>query len=360
MKTKLLYVLTCAPDATYIEQALISIWSARYHNPGAYIILLVDDLTNILLVDNRAEILQYISEKIVIPFNDSQATMMYRSRFIKTQVRQMIEGDFLFIDSDTICQRPLNDIDNFNCEVGAVLESHLQVSEFCASLHESAQKVCATIGVDVDVEKFYFSSGVLYVKDTKQTHELYELWHQYWVEGNAKGLGIDQPSLARANRKMGHIIKQIPDTYNCILFTHPPFVREAHILHIAAYRNPSFLFTNKVLNYVRENGIKNNEWLQAMILNPCSSIMPFDYNLKYSTGKERKKWIKELAEAWKGYGENIDGTYSEFPMRSRLRDVIIFLLVRKYYKVAIFVLLLWQRVHLLYTKSIVKSNMCAK
>jgi hypothetical protein len=263
MKTKLVYVLTCAPEATYIEQALISIWSTRYHNPDTSIILLVDDKTDDLLIGTRGGLLNYISEKIVVRFEDITLTPMYRSRYIKTKARQIIEGDFLFIDSDTICQRPLHDINNFKCEVGAVLESHLPVCEFCTSLHESASKVCATIGVDVDAEKFYYSSGVLYVKDTQQTHKLYELWHQYWLEGNAMGLRIDQPSLAKANREIGHIIKQIPDTYNCILFTHPPFVREAHILHIAAYKNPSFLFTNKVLNYVKENGIENNEWLQA-------------------------------------------------------------------------------------------------
>ena len=62
MQTKLVYVLTCAPEATYIEQALISIWSARYHNPDAHIVLLVDDLTNQLLVGKRAEVLEYITE----------------------------------------------------------------------------------------------------------------------------------------------------------------------------------------------------------------------------------------------------------------------------------------------------------
>ena len=359
MKTKLVYVLTCAPETTYIEQALISIWSARYHNPDAHIVLIVDDKTNELLVGKRAEVLEYITEKIVIPFEDTTLTPMYRSRYIKTQVRQMIEGNFLFIDSDTICQCPLNDIDNFNCEVGAVLESHLQVSEFCKSLHNEAQKYCAEIGVDIDAERFYYSSGVVFVKDTIQTRKLYELWHQYWLDGNDKGVRIDQPSFAKANREMGHIVEMISDTYNCILFTRPPFLREAHILHIAAYQNPSFLFTNKVLNYVRENGLEN-KWLQAMILNPCTTILPFDYNLKYSTYMERKKWIVELANAWEGYGETIDDTYSEFPMQSRLRSFVILLLRHHYNKLAIRVFLTWRRLHLWYTRPIVKSNTCAK
>lgn len=310
MKTKLVYVLTCAPEATYIEQALMAVFSARHWNPDAHLVLIVDDKTDALLTGKRGEILNYISEKIVVPFEDESLTPMFRSRWIKTQVRQLINGDFLFVDSDTICQRPLSDIDNFDCEVGAVLESHLPVSEFCDALHRSAQNANEIIGVDIDAEKLYYSSGVLLVKDTRKTHKLYELWHRYWKEGNDIGLKIDQPSLAKANRETGHIIQQIPDSYNCILFTRPPFVHGAHILHIAAYQNPSFLFTKQVLDYVRENGI-GNKWLQKMILHPCATIMPFDYMIKHSTYKERRTWSKELAEAWKGYGEHIDANYAD-------------------------------------------------
>ena len=130
MKTKLVYVLTCAPEATYIEQALISIWSARYHNPDAHIVLLVDDKTDQLLVGKRAEVLEYITEKVVVPFEDVNATMMYRSRWIKTQVRDLVQGDLLFIDCDTIVNHSLDELDVLQCEVGAVCESNLPIVEF--------------------------------------------------------------------------------------------------------------------------------------------------------------------------------------------------------------------------------------
>lgn len=357
MKTKLVYVLTCAPEATYIEQALMAVFSARHWNPDAHIVLMVDDKTDALLTGKRGEILNYISEKIVVPFEDESLTPMFRSRWIKTQVRQLINGDFLFVDSDTICQRPLNDIDDFDCEVGAVLESHLPVNEFCDSLHRSAQNANEKIGVDIDVEQLYFSSGVLFVRDTEKTHRLYELWHQYWMEGNEIGLKIDQPSLAKANREMGHIIQQIPDLYNCILFTLPPFVREAYILHIAAYRNPSFLFTNKVLNYVKVNGI-GNAWLQKMILNPCATMMPFDYTLKHSSCEERRLWRRELSEAWSGYGEVIDATYADFPMKSRFRNVVVHLMQNNHVYLGLALWLIERRLHIMNEN--LKINVCQK
>lgn len=70
MKTKLVYVLTCAPEATYIEQALMAVSSARYLNPTAHIVLLTDDKTSSILHAGgpRVEILRYISEEKVTRF----------------------------------------------------------------------------------------------------------------------------------------------------------------------------------------------------------------------------------------------------------------------------------------------------
>ena len=41
---------TCAPERQYIEWALISLCSLRRIHPDAYTVLMVDDLTNELLV----------------------------------------------------------------------------------------------------------------------------------------------------------------------------------------------------------------------------------------------------------------------------------------------------------------------
>lgn len=359
MRTKLVYVLTCAPEKHYIEQALMSVFSARHWNPDAHIVLIVDDLTDKLLVGKRAELLDYVSEKRVVPFEDDSLSPMYRSRWIKTQVRSMIAGDYLFVDSDTICQRSLNGVDTIACEVGAVLESHLKVSDYCEGLYKSTKRATAALGVDLDEEQQYFSSGVLLVRDTMKAYELYERWHRYWKEGITVGLKIDQPALAKANREMGHYIQLIPDTYNCILFIRPPFVRDAHILHISAYQNPSFLFKDKVLSYTREKGIEN-PWLKKMILNPCATMMPFDYIIKRMSFKERRKWRKEFFETWRGYGQFIDNTYADFPMPSRFRWIVVALMRNRWYGLGAGVWMLWKRGYVLFHRKTIKDNVCRK
>lgn len=316
MITKLVYVLTCAPDKTYIEQALMSVYSARHWNPDSHIILITDDNTKLLLTGVRGEILNYIDEKIVVPFFNDES-MMYRSRFIKTQVRELVKGDFLFIDCDTVVCKPLADLDNWDIEIGAVYESHLKVNEFCEALFHSACEPNLKIGVDLSKEEEYFSSGVLYVKDTPNTHQLYALWHQNWLESQSIGVLIDQPSLCKANIQCKHIIKKIPDTYNTILFTRCSFTRDAHILHIAAYRNPSFLFSTETLDFIKRNGL-HDVWLVDSVLSPCNTFLPFDYDITTARLYERMSWICILYKYYREYNSTLLNNTSTDPRRTKL------------------------------------------
>lgn len=345
MKTKLVYVVTCAEDAKYIEQTLVAVWSARYHNPDAHIVLITDDETDKLFVGKRAEILNYISEKVVVPFEDKSLNPGYRSRWLKTSVRNLIKGDYLFIDCDTIVQKSLAEIDNFECEVGASLESNLKVCDFCDDLYRFTGNKLAVVGVDITKEEFYYCSGVMYVKDTPKAYELYKRWHEVWEESHANVSILDQPALTRANVEMGHIIQRIPDAYNCILFTHPASLREAYILHISVFKEPSSLFSLRVLKYIRENGLADKE-LQEMILKPWTTIMPFDYILKHSTWRERHQWRNALAKTWGWYGKHIDATYADFNTGMHLQKVISYLLKNGLRKSAFGLYMLEKRMHL--------------
>lgn len=155
MKTKLVYVLTCAAEAYYIEQALMSIYTARHYNPEAQIILITDDLTDGLLCGTRGQLLRYITEKVVVPFEDASLSMMYRSRWLKTSVRGLISGDFLFIDTDTIINGSLASIDFCGANVAAVWESHLPVAQFNAAMVEEIRPKAQALGWDIDKEEYY-------------------------------------------------------------------------------------------------------------------------------------------------------------------------------------------------------------
>lgn len=355
MQIKIVYVLTCAEDATYIEQALISIWSARYHNPDAHIVLVVDDLTNQLLEGKRAEVLEYVTEKVVIPFEDSNATMLYRSRWIKTKVRQLVIGDLLFIDCDTIINSSLEELDTLKYEVGAVCESNLPIDQFCIPLYQPMCENAQKIGWNPDGEQYYFSSGVIYAKDTPATHQLFALWHKYWLEGIEIGINIDQPSLARANIECKHIIQRIDDKWNCIMFTYPRWAKDANILHFAAYRNMSFVFSKRVLHYIKDNGLTN--YIEQYVLNPTESYIPFDCEFYHYNFKEYILSFCVLYRGIKDYARHIDATIEDY----KAKDIVGKLLRGKMYLLASVALILLK---VRYTKLTKKykyiENICSK
>lgn len=358
MKTKLVYVLTCATEATYIEQALISIWSARYHNPDAHIVLLVDDKTNELLVSKRAEVLEYVTEKVVVTFEDTNASMMYRSRYIKIRVRSLVDGDILFVDSDTIINGALSEIDDCLYDVAAILESNLPISQFHPLLYDSMEENARKIGWSPKEEQYYFSSGVIYAKDTLATRELFEKWHNNWQQGLSLDIRIDQPSLAKANIECGRLIQPIENKWNCIMFTYPRWAKDALILHFAAYRNMSFLFSNRVLRYIKENGL--TDYIKYYILHPTQSYIPFDSEFYHYKMRTYGRTIKNVYSGVKLYAKNIDNQFDDFIVKSQMYKLALPLMKRGRYLLASFLIVLshWYRVKFS-KKYKYKENICS-
>lgn len=340
MKTKLVYVLTCAPEATYIEQALMAVWSARHWNPDAHIVLLTDNLTNELLVGKRGELLNYISEKIVIPFDDDK-NMHYRSRWIKTSVRQLIQGDFLFVDCDTICCKSLSSVDDFTCEIGAVGDNNtpFQLDRY----KKDTEKIVMKINCDISKEQYYFSSGVVYCKDTENVHRFYSLWHQYWKEGVVSAnISLDQPAMAKADIELNHIIVSLPNEYNNVIYTQNPTLSDSYILHICGHG--PFLFFKSSLKYLQNNGLSS--WVSDRILNIHSTYLPFDYYIKHSSYSLRWKWLKEVPKSIKYYHKYCNKYFDEWQLKISTKSLVFCFFKMHCYHLGFAIWLLSRRVSL--------------
>lgn len=341
MKTKLVYVLTCAPEATYIEQALMSVWSARYHNPNAQIVLLVDDMTDMLLVGKRAEILDYITEKKVVPFDD-EASMHYRSRWLKTKARELVTGDFLYIDCDTIITCDLSHIESIHADMSMVRDENVDFADEIDSVAQGMMSYCRPMGVDLSKEKYYFNGGVIYAKDTPLTHRIFDKWHTYWKEGLSKGINIDQPSLAKANIDCGHPIVLMDDKWNAIASTYIEDVYNAYILHF--WRSVSFLYSEKCMAYVRDNGL--TEFVKYYVLHPLETFLPSDTHISYYNLDDYVRLNKLLKKALQEYGKIIDQKYENLKINKRIQNVVKWMLYHGWYGCASCLIILskWGRV----------------
>ena len=241
MKTKIVYVLVSDTSDYYYEQTLLSVSSARMWNPDAEIIVVADDKTNATLVGSRTALMDVADKKIVVSFPE-EINKKRRSRFLKTSIRNHVEGDFLFIDSDTVICQSLEEVDSLTIEMGAVLDGHRKLQNRQDALNQKKEKI-EMIGASFVENAAYYNSGVLYVKDTPQTHAFFEKWYAIYTDGLRKGMDFDQPSLHLCNQKFD-LIKPLDGEYNCQIFLGGlPYLGYAKIIHaFNGYRDYSNFF----------------------------------------------------------------------------------------------------------------------
>lgn len=258
MKTKIVYSVVCSEQDFYLEQTLMSVYTLRLHNKDANVSLVVDESTKDTIKGKRAEILRYIDEviSVSVPSNYSK---VQRSRFLKTSLREHVKGDYLFVDSDTLITASLEEADNFQFEIGATADKHVNIGKH--PMQYFLGQCSKVAGFTLNIDAPYFNSGVFYVKDTPRTHEFYREWHRVWQETVAKGINSDQASLAKTNEMMGFVIEDIGGEWNCQLTDNGlRFLKDARIIHYFASTakksivSPYTFYQQEIYTKIKENG----------------------------------------------------------------------------------------------------------
>lgn len=225
MKTQIVYVVVSSEKDVFLEELWVSIWSLRKYNPEAIVKVLVDESTGVRI--KRHPIKELITEIVVVP-TPNDYTPMQKSRVIKTSIRNIVDGDYLYIDTDTVICHKLDEIDSIEADVANVPDAHLTYKKH---LYNADKRVFQIFKEDISDAEYYFNGGVSFVKDNSLTRELYRKWNDNWEYSRNKGDNADQPALAVANKQMGYIIKPLPDKFNCQLGLSAKYLHEAYIVH---------------------------------------------------------------------------------------------------------------------------------
>ena len=234
---QIVYTLVANENNLYLEEMWVSLYSLRLFHPDIKVKVLVDEDTE-KMVRSRSELLKLIDELIVVPTPEGYNAKQ-RSRQIKTTVREVIEGDYLFIDTDTVITKSLDAIlyDNEtlryknenNGFIFAVPDGHLPLNE---CLFPPTEEVKRIFGEDCSDSKYWFNSGVMFVRDTPEAHEFYKRWNENWTYSCfEKGNSQDQPALLRTDKEFGYVIKELPGIYNAQVAMSLKYFADAAILH---------------------------------------------------------------------------------------------------------------------------------
>lgn len=230
---KYVYVLTSNEKDYYCEQCVISMTSLLKHNPTAELVLLVDNQTHKTLTGFRAEALRFTSETIVENFPDT-VTQKVRSRLLKTSIRRLVKGKFLYIDLDTVVCDRLDMIEEIQTDVAMVLDKHVCISEHYMYMYMNMN--AKRMGYSVGYEDKHFNGGVIYVNDTEKAYRFFDLWNKLYLETLEKGIDIDQTALNEANDRENGIIEELDGIWNVQINCGLKYLSEAKIIHYLGYQ----------------------------------------------------------------------------------------------------------------------------
>lgn len=274
MKTKIVYCLISGSADYYYEQLLISLCSLRKHNPNVEVEVLCDNDTLNTFTSNRRGILEYNihPNAVEVP---SEWGKQERSRYIKTNLRKLTKGDYLFVDTDTVICSSLESIDAIPYAVAAVRDSHVArpMPAYSQRSHDTEKWIWREAKkAEIDATGLnHFNSGVMYVKDTEKAYELYSKWAEQYKSLLAHDVKIDQLPLMLANKAMNDIISPLDPTFNCqVCFKEGrDLIPNAHIIHYFPGQGKTILSSPWLLDPIKESGTINGQ-IQKIIDEPCS------------------------------------------------------------------------------------------
>ncbi len=251
MKTSIAYTLISDETDFYYEQALISVYSLRLHNPNAIVHIIVDKDTFNTLSGKRKEIYKYVTSIISIDV-PTEYNKMQRSRYLKTNLRKFIKGDYLFIDCDTLICKSLEDIDKFEGNIGLVADLN---GELLLKDINTIDK-CKKAGFKNMENQPYYNSGIMLVKDTPLSHQFYHEWNKNWLISMQNGVPFDQPALCKTNENLNHPIKELSGIWNCqFKFKGYKLLSKAIILHYYFNGSENFnLAQHHIFSMIKNKG----------------------------------------------------------------------------------------------------------
>lgn len=269
MKGTIVYAIISSEKDYYFEELLISLYTLRIHEPEANVVVLTDNKTVSNLIGHRKDIRKYVNKLQIIDIPE-ELTPVQRSRFLKVNIINNVEGDFLFIDSDTVIAGCLSEIEKYDGDIIAVQEG-----KDIDSSHRCIPYFKARGWGDCSGMKM-LNSGVMYVRKNEKTIRLYNSWYNRWTESKTSRNCQDQPSLVKAISENPDIrISTIPDIYNCQIRTSNVYcIGDAKIIHPYAGLKDSIykIYQQNIMEEVRAQGITNPE-LITMLEHPRSAFL---------------------------------------------------------------------------------------
>ena len=203
----------------------LSLATVRLTNPNARIEIACDQQTHQALLTTGSQLLREADVVRDFPTPDGPPT--FRNRFVKTRLRLLVSGPFLFLDSDTVVRKPLTPL--FNLEADIAAAPNHSSDTLAEQIWSEDQANLYAMGWQV--REPYVNGGVIWYADTPGSHRFAETWHRNWL------LNVKCTGRHRDQTALNYSLTTTPDLILNVL----PFVWHAYsTLDFSARRKDLF------------------------------------------------------------------------------------------------------------------------
>ena len=275
--------VVCSTGADYFpEMAAISIATLRIASPHARICVLTDRETSRLSTAGLSAI-RDMADSVTAVDCAADGTLA-RSRFLKCNMRGLVDGPLFYLDSDTIIMRPLDTIWAVDCDVGASPNLGLDGKTYpaAAARNEIPASLDWTFGPGL-----YLNAGVIYLADNPAAHRFAEQYRASWREFiAATGRANEQFAFNRALAVTDTRVTVLPSSYNAQISMNVMALRGARIVH---YFSGHFESSDETVAHVaakrlRSEGVVDMAALRAEIASGNPWMQTDSYRKALATG----------------------------------------------------------------------------
>ncbi|MEB3330941.1 MAG: hypothetical protein VKI83_00395 [Synechococcaceae cyanobacterium] len=246
-RPQVVYCLTSDGDDLYAAMTQVSAATLRLTNPGAVIRVVVDPASAAALRSQRHGLLELLDGLEERPVPEGFAATA-RNRWLKTQLRLLLEGPFLFLDSDTVVREPIGGLIPSGAAADLAAAANNSQEEPAQQIWEDDADALRRLGWSEPLRALaaaaapaasgmpaalpYCNGGVLGYADSPGAHAFARCWHQLWLEGLERlGRPRDQPALNTAIQRSGVRLQPLPARCNAQYKANLAVLRDAAIWH---------------------------------------------------------------------------------------------------------------------------------
>lgn len=225
-----IYVVSGEGNDFFSAMTRLSVAALRLTNPLVQVGLACDAVSHEAMRGVGDPLLEEVDGVVVgeTPPGDT----VFRNRFVKTTLRGLIDGPFLFLDSDILIRGPIDAIFETKADVaGAPNRSNDAVEK---QIWSRDQDELARMGW-VARPDVYVNGGVLFFQESEPARRFAQEWHKRWQQSYERGFSHrDQPALNSALAAVGPRLDILPHRFNAQFRTNADTIPGAVIWHYYA------------------------------------------------------------------------------------------------------------------------------